>query len=191
MLVVTRFFAGVGIGAELPIADSYLSDLLPPRDRGRYIAWAYTLGFLGVPASGFLARGLAPIAPLGIEGWRWMFVVGALGSVVVALLRRSLPESPRWLAANGRGEEADAVVRRFEADVPATELPEPDPVHPEPMRDRGRSASCGPTVPQAHRDDGGVPAAAELRLLRVRHARAAGARGQGLPRRAVARGSRR
>jgi hypothetical protein len=47
--------------------------------------------------------------------------------------------------------------------------------------------AAGPTVPQAHRDDGGVPPAAELRLLRVRHARAAGARGQGLPRRAVAR----
>jgi putative MFS transporter len=137
MLVVTRFFAGLGIGAEPPIADSYLSDLLPPRNRGRYIAWAYTIGFLGVPASGFLARGLAPIAPFGIEGWRWMFVIGALGSVVVALLRRSLPESPRWLAANGRGAEADEVVRRFETDVPQAELPEPDPVHAAPLRDRG------------------------------------------------------
>jgi MFS transporter, putative metabolite:H+ symporter len=136
MLVATRFLAGVGIGAEPPIADSYLSDLLPPRHRGRYIAWAYTIGFLGVPASGFLARGLAPIAPLGVEGWRWMFVIGALGSVVVAFLRRSLPESPRWLAANGRGEEADAVVRRFEADLPAAELPEPDPVRVAP-RERG------------------------------------------------------
>lgn len=134
-LVVTRFFAGLGIGAEPPIADSYLSDLLPPRHRGRYIAWAYTIGFLGVPASGFLARGLAPIAPFGIEGWRWMFVIGALGSVVVAFLRRSLPESPRWLAANGRGDEADAVVRRFETDV--ADLPEPDPVHAAPLRDRG------------------------------------------------------
>src|SRR5690349_15366915 len=99
-------------------------------------AWSRTIGFLGVPASGFLARGLAPIAPLGVEGWRWMFVIGALGSVVVAFLRRSLPESPRWLAANGRGEEADAVVRRFEADIPAAELPEPDPVHVAP-RERG------------------------------------------------------
>jgi putative MFS transporter len=65
-----------------------------------------------------------------------MFVIGALGSVVVALLRRSLPESPRWLAANGRGEEADEVVRRFETDVPQAELPEPEPVHAAPLRDR-------------------------------------------------------
>jgi MFS family permease len=90
-----------------------------------------------VPASGFLARGLAPIAPAGIEGWRWMFVIGALGAVVVAFLRRSLPESPRWLVANGRGDEADAVVRRFETEVAPTELPEPDAVHAAPPRDPG------------------------------------------------------
>jgi putative MFS transporter len=137
VLVVTRFLAGVGVGAEPPIADSYLSDVLPPRKRGRFIAWAYTIGFLGVPASGFLARGLAPHTLGGIEGWRWMFVIGALGAVVVAALRTSLPESPRWLAAAGRLEEADAVVRRFEAGVPAQALREPDPVHAAPVRERG------------------------------------------------------
>ena len=59
---------GIGIGAEPPIADTYLGDMLPPRHRGRYIALAYTIGFLGVPAAGFLARGLVPIAPLGVDG---------------------------------------------------------------------------------------------------------------------------
>jgi putative MFS transporter len=52
MLVVTRFFAGLGIGAEPPIADSYLSDLLPPRNRGRYIAWAYTSASSACPRPG-------------------------------------------------------------------------------------------------------------------------------------------
>jgi MFS transporter, putative metabolite:H+ symporter len=137
MLVATRFLAGVGVGAEPPIADSYLSDLLPPAKRGRYIAWAYTIGFLGVPASGFLARGLATATVGGIDGWRWMFVIGALGAVVVAVLRRSLPESPRWLAAQGRLDEADAVVRRFEDEVAEGALPAPDPVHAAPVRDRG------------------------------------------------------
>jgi MFS transporter, putative metabolite:H+ symporter len=128
-LVGSRFLVGIGLGAELPLADTYLTDLLPARRRGRYIAWAYTIGFLGVPASGFLARGLAPHAVAGIDGWRWMFVIGALGAVVVAVLRTSLPESPRWLASAGRLDEADAVVRRFEAEAPAAELPAPDPVH--------------------------------------------------------------
>jgi putative MFS transporter len=137
MLVVTRFLAGVGVGAEPPIADSYLSDLLPPRKRGRYIAWAYTIGFLGVPASGFLARGLAPHTVAGIDGWRWMFVIGALGAVVVTVLRTSLPESPRWLAGAGRLDEADTVVRRFEAEAPTETLPAPDPAHAAATRDRG------------------------------------------------------
>jgi len=119
MLVITRFLAGVGIGAEPPISDTYLGDLLPPRHRGRFTAWAYTLSFLGVPAAGFLARWLVPTAPLGFAGWRWMFVIGALGAVIVFALRTGLPESPRWLEAIGRHDEAEAVVARFEAEARA------------------------------------------------------------------------
>lgn len=115
MLVVCRFAAGVGIGAELPLADAYLADLLPGKSRGRATAWAYTIGFCGVPAAGFLARGLVGHAPFGIDGWRVLFIVGALGAAVVWVLRTGLPESPRWLAAQGRLEEADVVVRRLEA----------------------------------------------------------------------------
>ena len=125
MLVVTRFLAGIGIGAEPPVADTYLGDVLPPRQRGRYTALAYTVGFLGVPAAGFLARGLVPHSPLGVEGWRWMFVIGALGALVVAVLRSSLPESPRWLASVGRTAEADEIVRRFEAQAGVDHHPAP------------------------------------------------------------------
>ncbi|MFC4949577.1 MFS transporter [Pseudonocardia sp. GCM10023141] len=131
MLVICRFIAGIGIGAELPLADAYLSDLLPARSRGRAIAWAYTVGFCGVPAAGFLARGLVGTAPLGFDGWRWLFVIGALGAAIVWLLRIGLPESPRWLAARGRIEEADAVVRRLEAAAPGP-LAEPVAAPPEP-----------------------------------------------------------
>ncbi|GHF39424.1 putative MFS transporter [Amycolatopsis bartoniae] len=130
MLVVMRFLAGLGIGAEPPVSDTYLGDLLPPKHRGRYTAWAYTLAFLGVPAAGFLGRWLVPEAPLGFDGWRWMFVLGALGSLIVFALRTRLPESPRWLAAVGREREAEEIVARFERD--AGELPEPveNPVVP-------------------------------------------------------------
>ncbi|MEV0945172.1 MFS transporter [Rhodococcus sp. NPDC049939] len=128
MLVVTRFSAGIGIGAEPPVSDTYLGDLLPPKNRGRYTAWAYTLSFFGVPAAGFLAHWLVPLAPFGLEGWRWMFLIGALGAVIVFALRTALPESPRWLEAAGRTDEADAVVRRFEARAMAEgkALPQPD-----------------------------------------------------------------
>ena len=114
MLIAARFVAGIGIGAELPLVDAYLSEFLPPRHRGRYTAVAYTVGFVGVPAVGFLARVLVPRQPFGIEGWRWVFVAGSLGGAVIWWLRRDLPESPRWLESRGRHAEADAIVTRLE-----------------------------------------------------------------------------
>jgi MFS transporter, putative metabolite:H+ symporter len=117
MLIVSRFLAGIGIGAELTLVDAYLSELLPARLRGRYTAWAYTVGFLGVPAAGLLGRILVPLEPFGIEGWRWLFVAGSLGAVIVWFVRRRLPESPRWLESVGRIPEADAIVRAMESEA--------------------------------------------------------------------------
>jgi putative MFS transporter len=144
MLVATRFMAGIGIGAELVLVDAYLGELLPPSHRGRYTAWAYTLGFVGVPAAGFLARALVPTAPLGIAGWRWMFVAGSLGAVIVWILRARLPESPRWLASVGRYDEADAIVTRFERE--ATALPPIPSVQeaPAPVGPSGMKLVLGP-----------------------------------------------
>jgi len=106
MLAITRFMAGIGIGAEVPLSDAYLSELFPAKSRGQLIAWAYTIGFLGIPAVGLLARFLVPLTPFGIAGWRWLFVAGSLGAVIVWILRRSLPESPRWLESAGRTQKA-------------------------------------------------------------------------------------
>lgn len=114
-LVVTRFFAGIGIGAEYALGDSYLSDILPKNVRGKFISWAYTVSFMGVPAVGFLARWLTPLEPLGIDGWRFLFVIGSVGSIVVWFVRRGLPESPRWLESQGRMDEAEVITARFEA----------------------------------------------------------------------------
>jgi MFS transporter, putative metabolite:H+ symporter len=139
-LVVTRFMVGVGLGAELPLADTYLTDLLPARWRGRYIGWAYTVGFAGVPVVGLVAHFLAPTAWLGVAGWRWTFVLGGLGAAVVVVLRLKLPESPRWLESVGRSQEAEAIVDRIEDE--AWDLPDDsDPFMP----DRSRaSAPSGP-----------------------------------------------
>lgn len=128
-LIATRFLAGVGIGAENALSDSYLAEMLPARKRGRYIAWAYTVGFCGVPAVGFAALWLAPQQVFGVDGWRVLFVLGALGSAVVWGMRRKLIESPRWLSVQGRDVEADALVRRMEAEAgiasPASAAPAP------------------------------------------------------------------
>jgi putative MFS transporter len=122
-LIVARFLAGVGIGAEQALSDCYLADVLPARKRGRFIAWAYTLAFCGVPAVGFAALWLVPLSPLGVAGWRWLFVLGALGSAVVWVLRRQLIESPRWLATAGRTAEAERLVERMEAEAAGRGLP--------------------------------------------------------------------
>lgn len=125
-LLAARVVAGIGIGAELPVADTYLSDLLPSRHRGRLTALAYTVGFVGVPAAGIMARVLVPREIAGVQGWRWMFVIGALGAVVALFLRRTLPESPRWLEVAGRQDEAAAIVARMES-AAATRGPIPLP----------------------------------------------------------------
>ena len=127
-LIAMRFLAGVGIGAEFALADSYLADLLPKAVRGRFISWSYTVAFIGVPVVGLLARWLVPLHPLGFEGWRWLFFLGGLGAFAVWVVRRRLPESPRWLETHGRREEADAVCIALENEARAAghQLAEPD-----------------------------------------------------------------
>jgi putative MFS transporter len=155
-LVAMRFVAGIGIGAEQSLTDSYLTDVLPARHRGRLIAWTYTIGFCGVPAVGLLAVWLVPLSPLGIAGWRWLFVLGAFGSAVVWVLRRGLFESPRWLAAVGRTEEAEALTVRLEKEA-------------EELAARGRVVEAAPEpVPAAEPEepaDGPPPRGGMLRAL--------------------------
>ncbi|MCH6468970.1 MFS transporter [Sinomonas terrae] len=112
-LVFARFMAGIGVGAEYPVADAYLSDVLPKDKRGRLATWAYTSSFVAVPVVGFLALWLNTTPLLGISGWRWLLALGGVGAVVVLFLRRSLPESPRWLNSVGRTEEAAQALEVF------------------------------------------------------------------------------
>ncbi|MGW6914484.1 MFS transporter [Kitasatospora sp. NPDC054939] len=134
MLVATRLLAGLGIGPVLPLADAYLSDLLPARLRGRWTALAYTIAFLGVPAVGLTARWLVPLSPAGVDGWRWLFLIGAVGGFGVLAGRRLFIESPRWLESAGRTAEADAILARLEREageaVPAAVARTPEPAGP-------------------------------------------------------------
>ncbi|MFB6571471.1 MFS transporter [Streptomyces noursei] len=119
-LLALRFLAGLGLGAELVLVDTYLAECLPRAVRGRYLAHAYTLGFVGVPVAALLgARLVAGHPVLGVDGWRWLLVVGALGAAFIQLMRRQLPESPRWLSVHGRSGEADRIVTDIERRVVA------------------------------------------------------------------------
>lgn len=104
MLSLTRGISGVFLGAFPPLMITYLTDLLPARHRGRMIMLAVTMGYLGPTGTVFLMRWLTPLSPLGVEGWRWVLVLGGLGAGFAGLLFTMLPEPPRWLFATTRSE---------------------------------------------------------------------------------------
>jgi MFS transporter, putative metabolite:H+ symporter len=128
-----RLVSGIGLGVEIVTIGAYLSELAPKGMRGRAFAVNQAIGFACVPIISFLAFILVPAAPFGIEGWRWVVLIGALAAPVVVFLRRGLPESPRWLAKHGRLAEADNALRAIEARVEAETgrpLPPPGPIEP-------------------------------------------------------------
>ena len=114
---VGRFLAGIGLGLELVTIDAYIIELTPAHMRGRAFAANHTLEFMAVPALAFLSWMLIPVDPLGYAGWRWVMMAGALGAAFVWVLRRGLPESPRWPASHGRIDEGERVVAAIENEV--------------------------------------------------------------------------
>jgi putative MFS transporter len=128
-----RLVAGIGIGVELVTIDAYVAEIAPARLRGQAFAVNQSVQFLAVPAVAFACWRLTPLAPLGIAGWRWVMILGASGAVLVWFIRAGLPESPRWLARQGRWGQADAILRRLEgAGAPPSPRLPPAEAEPEP-----------------------------------------------------------
>jgi MFS transporter, putative metabolite:H+ symporter len=133
-----RFLAGLGLGVELITIGAYISELVPKEIRGRAFAMSQAVGFSAVPVAAFLSYLLVPVTFLGLDGWRWVVLLGAQGAIFVWLIRLGLPESPRWLAQKGRLIEADAILSKLEKKV-AREYGRqlPAPADPEPVPARG------------------------------------------------------
>jgi putative MFS transporter len=130
-LIVFRFVIGLGLGAELPVAATLVSEFAPTRIRGRVVVvleafWA--IGWLLAALIGYF------VIPLSDDGWRWALALGAVPALYAAAVRFGLPESVRFLERRGRVGEAETAVRRFEDSAgvrpPATPLPagEAEPV---------------------------------------------------------------
>ena len=110
-----RFIAGIGVGLEQVTIDTFLPEFVPPQGRGRAFAFYQFVEFCVVPIVALLGWLLVPKMPFGIAGWRWVALIGAAGALVAWWLRRSLPESPRWLALHGRQAEAERIMANLEA----------------------------------------------------------------------------
>src|ERR1700737_2983656 len=110
-----RFLTGIGLGLELVTIDTYIAELVPASVRGRAFALNQCIQLLAIPVATFLSWLLLPRDLLGVAGWRWVVLVGAVGALVAYYIRRQVPESPQWLLQRGRLEEAQAVLDKIGA----------------------------------------------------------------------------
>jgi MFS transporter, putative metabolite:H+ symporter len=109
-----RFIAGLGIGVQLITSHAFISEMTPKERRGHYIAFSQFISYCSVPVAAFAAYILIPRTILALDGWRWLVMIGAIGGPIFLLIQSKLPESPRWYAAHGRVEEAEAATVRME-----------------------------------------------------------------------------
>jgi putative MFS transporter len=119
-----RFVMGLGLGAEIVVGYGTLTEFVPPRSRGRWLAFMAFVVVSGLPATALLGNLVIPAF-----GWRPMFVIAGVGALVVWYLRKALPESPRWLESQGRMAEAEALMQAIEAEA-AKAGPLPPPAQP-------------------------------------------------------------
>ncbi|WP_064743046.1 MFS transporter [Pseudonocardia spinosispora] len=116
-LGVLRILTGVGLEAMTVVGLIYVAEMFPAARRGRYQSLILGVGLLGIPMMSWFARF---VVPTGVDGWRWVFVLGAVGLVAALAMVRLLPESVRWLDAHGRHTEAERVVAGLENEARAT-----------------------------------------------------------------------
>lgn len=123
-LSLARVLVGLGMGMEFPVAQSMVSEIIPAKSRGRYIALLE--GFWPI---GFVCSGLLTYFVLQSADWRMVFILEGIPAIFVLVVRRFVPESPRWLATSGQHERAEQVMAEMERKVqerlPGVTLPQP------------------------------------------------------------------
>jgi putative MFS transporter len=122
-LILCRFVMGVGLGAELVVAAGTLGEFIPPSHRGR---WGSIMGT--IIGSGLLVATMIGFVVIPNLGWRVMFAIAGAGALLIWVLRKKMPESPRWLESVGRLDEAEALLREIEQEVQAEKGPLPVPI---------------------------------------------------------------
>lgn len=125
VLILLRFLVGLGLGAELPVASTLVSEYAPKKIRGRMVValeafWA--VGWLAAALIGY------QVIPRFADGWRWALAIGVIPTIYAAVVRWGLPESVRFLELKGRFGEAEKAVVSFEAAAGVEPVPSPDVV---------------------------------------------------------------
>jgi MFS transporter, putative metabolite:H+ symporter len=142
-LIFFRFVQGLGLGAEIVVGYSTLTEFVPPKTRGRWLAFMAFIVVAGFPVTAILSYLIIPH-----WGWRPMFIIAGIGSLIVWYLRKRLPESPRWLEAKGRTAEAEALLTSIEKEA-ATAGKLPAPAQPAPVALVTASAMFKPPILQS------------------------------------------
>ncbi|WP_345815880.1 MFS transporter [Paraburkholderia sp. PREW-6R] len=110
-LIVCRFFMGLGLGAEIVVGYGSVGEFIPPAVRGKWSAYLSLITNSALFFSTFLGYLIIPTI-----GWRAMFAIVGVGALGVWVIRKKMPESPRWLESKGRYDEAEAILRAAEAE---------------------------------------------------------------------------
>ena len=113
-VIFLRFMVGIGLGVELVTIDTYLTEWVPAHLRTRAFAFAFFIQFLSVPAVALMSWWLVPQTIFGLSGWRYVVIIGALASLIIWVVRKGLPESPRWLLQQRRFQETRQVMVEME-----------------------------------------------------------------------------
>lgn len=119
VLIILRFVVGLGLGAELPVASTLVSEFAPRKIRGRMVVLLEAFWALGWLAAAIIG---AFVVSASENGWRWALALGCVPTLYAIYVRMGLPESVRFLEKKGRHEEAEQVVTDFEAEVDPAEL---------------------------------------------------------------------
>ena len=114
---------GIGLGAENVVGYSTLTEFVPAKVRGKWLGGMAVFVVTGLPVAALIGTYVIPAFT-----WRAMFILGGIGAIAVWWMRKSLPESPRWLESVGRNEEAEALMQKIEAEASGGQpLPPPAP----------------------------------------------------------------
>ena len=139
--ILARFFTGAGIGGEYAAINSAIDELIPARARGRVDLIINGSFWLGAAGGALLSLILLDQDVFAADtGWRVAFGMGAILGVAILLVRRNVPESPRWLFIHGREEEAERIVSEIEEQVRAESGEELDDVPGEPITVKQRKS---------------------------------------------------